>query len=125
MLYINHKNQLEYIKKDIVDLSNSYLHSNALISIKKNNNIFKKNKYLFHSILKYNIDINSTEIISLLDGKEEDMLDNYNFLKKEKYVNDIYFEDTIKGFHNINSIYILFVNTNNNNNKTKKILLLT
>lgn len=108
-----------YIKNnDIIDsnnilipIENGLLPKKKLITILLNN---KKEKFKIHSILKYNIHIDSSDIENFIHDSS-----SYNFLYNINYLNDISFKDSIKMFHDLNQLIVVFENKINND--TKKI----
>jgi hypothetical protein len=63
--------------------------------------------------------------LSPYDVKDYTINNNkYNFLTAQKNLEDIKWKDTIKFFHNINSLYILFYEKwNSKNNNTRRIFI--
>jgi len=119
LLYISKKNYLFHIKKDIVALENNCLSKESLIAILRTYMKHNNKQYRPISILKYNIHLEPEEVE--LYVKEDK---NINFLSIEKSIDNIYFEDSIALFQNLNSIYIIFhENCKSWHNKTKKIYI--
>ena len=83
---------------------------------------YNKTKYNPLSILKYNIDLEPDNVIKYIDScnnfddkknapgeiLEKDPNKNFNFLKEIKSIKDIYWEDTISMFKNLNALYFIF-----------------
>lgn len=104
-------NNIEYIKKKSVDISNNILNSDKLIKFIIDNNTQNNIKFKLKSLYKYCFNINYTDILNL------DLSNNY--YSKIDIFHDIYFDDTIKYFNKLNSIFIIY-NTNTNTNNTRK-----
>ena len=109
------KNNIEYVKKDNIDISNNILESNKLIKFIINNN--KQNNITFElkGLYKYCLNINYDDILN--DNSTS------NYYSKIDIFNDVYFEDTITYFNNLNSIYIFYNSkycSNANSFKTRK-----
>lgn len=82
-------------------------------------NILKKTYSIF-SILKYNFDVDPTDINSFLKNKT----DNSKFINKINHLNDITWNKTISMFQDINELFLFFREKNNtSNNTTKKIYI--
>ncbi len=110
-LYINKKREIKHVQKDVIDLSNSEISSDVMVSKIKYNSTLNKRKYSLYKILKYNINIKPRELISLLSDK----IDPSEFLTTENIYKNIYFEDTITVLQNSNSIYVFMLDNYENN----------
>jgi len=143
-IYIDENNEIEKMKKETFLLSvPNYITREEIIRILKKNNTNKNEtkKYSLLSILKYNISLDTEEIIPFLKCDSED-LEYYNnkFLTSLKNIDKIYFEKTISMFHDLNDLFFLFyekdtqnqnqshnqnhnqnTNTNKTHNSTKKV----
>ena len=108
--YINKKREIKHIQKDVIDLSNSEIPSDVMVSKIKYNSVFNKRKYSLYKILKYNINIKPRELISLLSDK----IDPSEFLTTENIYKNICFEDTITVLQNSNSIYVFMLDNYEN-----------
>lgn len=108
-------NNIEYIKKNCFDISNNYLNSNTLLKFIIDNNKQNNINFIFNSLYKYNFDITYNDILTFNNSN--------NYFTKINIFKDIYFDDCIKYFNNLNSIFIFYNNNSNVNNKsyTKKI----
>lgn len=103
LLFINKNNEITHIKQEKINIEpNNTITRNDLVSIiYKNKN---KNKYKLYSILKYNFNIDQNELNLLFNNN----VNTNEYLRKQSYISDITFEDTIHVFHEINAIYIFF-----------------
>ena len=124
-IYIDHKNDIENLSRDlmILDRKNTIVRD-QLIQLIKQNQIHNNNKYKLISLLKYNIDIEPEEIYNFINNKDDSSF-NKRFFIQEKYLNDIIYKNTINIFQDLNSLFFIFKetnpNTNNTNNKINKI----
>jgi len=116
-LYVNKKNHLFHIKKTTVQLVAGRLSRDRLVKILKRDMFHNQMKYRPISLLKYNISLGPEEVLLYLK-KDKDL----DFLRVEKKIDDIVFEDSVALFHNINSLYLVFHESWRSwHNKTKKI----
>lgn len=116
-IYINTNNEIEKIKNEtfLLSIPNYIKHEEILRILKKNNmNNDESKKYSLLSILKYNISLNSEEIMPFLKCDSQD-LEYYNqkFLTSIKNIDKIYFEKTISMFHDLNDLFFLFYEKKN------------
>jgi len=118
LLYVNKENEVQHIHKDrcLINNNNGMLNREIIISfIKRYHQLFSVNYKLF-SILKYNIDLEPSEIQDF-SIKENTNKYESRFLKSEKYLDDIYFKETIHMFQDLNALFFIFVeNTANHAN---------
>ena len=121
-IYIDHKNDIENLSRDlmILDRKNTIVRD-QLIQLIKQNQIHNNNKYKLISLLKYNIDIEPEEIYNFINNKDDSSF-NKRFFIQEKYLNDIIYKNTINIFQDLNSLFFVFKETNPiTNNKINKI----
>ena len=131
-IYINTDNEIEKIKNEtfLLSTANYIKHEEILRILKKNNtNNDESKKYSLLSILKYNISLDTEEIIPFLKCDSQD-LEYYNqkFLTSIKNIDKVYFEKTISMFHDLNDLFFLFYekknnltqNQNNNHNQNQE-----
>jgi predicted transcriptional regulator len=134
-IYINHKNDVENLSRDlmILDRKNTVMRDQLIQIIKQNqthNNNNNKYKYKLISLLKYNIDIEPEEIYNFINNKDDSSFSKRFFIQ-EKYLNDIIYKNTINIFQDLNSLFFIYKetspiannNSNNNNNITKKTII--
>jgi len=114
-LYVNHYNVVEFFKNDtyLLNQEKSYddasaeeaiLRKDVLLSIIKNNTELNGRKYKLVSLLKFNLDIEPEDIISMTLDKQ----DGTDYLSSEKEIKDIIFHDTICIFQDINSLFFVY-----------------
>ena len=116
-LYINDKNILESLVKTNYPLNDSgKIHKDSLIYLIKNNQYLSKKKYQLISLLKYNLTIEPEDIIGMTAKSEE-------YLHSQRYLDDIFFADTINMFQDLNSLFFIFYSKKPSMNTTKKIII--
>jgi len=125
-IYINNKNDVENLSRDlmILDRKNTLMRD-QLIQIIKQNQIHNNNKLI--SLLKYNIDIEPEEIYNFMNNKDDSSFSKRFFIQ-EKYLNDIIYKNTINIFQDLNSLFFIYKETlpianNKINNNTKKTIV--
>jgi len=127
-IYINNKNDIENLSRDLMILDRkNIIIRDQLIHIIKQNQIHNNNKYKLISLLKYDIDIEPEEIYNFINNKDDSSFSKRFFIQ-EKYLNDINYKNTINIFQDLNSLFFIFkeslpiVNKSNNknNNNTRK-----
>ena len=116
-LYINDKNILESLVKTNYPLNDSgKIHKDSLIYLIKNNQYLSKKKYQLISLLKYNLTIEPEDIVDITANSEE-------YLHSQRYLDDIFFADTINMFQDLNSLFFIFYSKKPSMNTTKKIII--
>ena len=107
-IYINNKNDVENLSRDlmILDRKNAVMRD-QLIQIIKQNQIHNNNKYKLISLLKYNIDIEPEEIYNFINNKDDSSFSKRFFIQ-EKYLNDIIYKNTINIFQDLNSLFFIY-----------------
>jgi hypothetical protein len=115
-LYINKNNELTSIKQGATYiLQSNYFDKKDLIQNIKENSYHEKKKYKLLSILKYNIDVDSS---NLEDFLYKDSYEKYTDLLKN--LDSIEFSNSTKMFNDMNSIFIVY-HENSKPSYTKKI----
>jgi hypothetical protein len=117
-LYINN-DELYHIKSEDEKLTNSTLSKERLLYLIKNNQYIECNslKYKLVSILKYNMDIEVSDIKHLINNKMDK-----NYLTSLKILDNIIFNDTIEFLNNLNCVYLIYIHKPQLiNNTTKRI----
>jgi hypothetical protein len=107
-MYVNKENIIEIVKTEhyLLNTEGKIKKENVVSIIKKQGNT----KYKLLSILKFNIDIEPEDVISNTCG-DLNTHDN-TYLSVEQYIQDIHFKDTVCIFHDINSLFFIFVERN-------------
>ena len=131
-IYINNKNDVENLSRDlmILDKKNTVMRDQLIQIIKQNQIHNNNNKYKLTSLLKYNIDIEPEEIYNFINNKDDSSFSKRFFIQ-EKYLNDIIYKNTINIFQDLNSLFFIYKETlpiannniNNSNNITKKTIV--
>ena len=89
-----------------------------LVGLIKHNTIHNSVKYSLLSLLKYNIDFEPINLKTFLRSKDNHIGSNY--LKSISNIDTIVFEKSISLFHDINNLFIIFIDksspTNNSTN---------
>ena len=106
-MYVNKENELEHIHSDKCLLNeNGLLKREIIISFIKRYQLLFSIHYKLLSLLKYNIDLEPTDI---KDFTLEDVtLSNKRFIHSEKYLEDIHYNDSIHMFQDLNALFFLF-----------------
>jgi len=128
-IYINNKNEIENLSRDLLILDRKNIVArDQLIQLIKQNQIHNNIKYKLFSLLKYNIDIEPEEIYNVINNTDESSF-NKRFFIQEKYLNNIIYKNTINIFQDLNSLFLIFKeiipHVNNKNNNTKKTIVFT
>jgi len=121
-IYVDKNNNIENIKQEILELSRENLITKEeIIKIIKQNSINQKKRYTLLSLLKYNIDLDASNVVHYL--KQIQMkIDAYLTLVKN--IDNIPLNSTINMMQDLNTIFILFYEKNaTSNNSTKKVYI--
>lgn len=134
-VYININNDIEKLREEkFIFKTPGILQKEEILSIIKHNSYSNNIKYSLLSILKYNINIEPSNLNNFLRSKDKNI--GSFFLQSVKNIDAIKFDKSISLFHDINEIIIIFhekinksLTTNNfnniSNNFTKKIRINT
>lgn len=130
-IYVNSNNEIEKIREEKILLKNpGVLQKEELLSIIKHNSFSNQIKYSLLSILKFNINIEPSNLKTFLRNKNPAI--GAPFLQSIKHLDSIKFEKSITMFHDINQILIIFHQKINKsilnhseyqNNRTKKVFI--
>lgn len=120
-IYVDKDNVIDNIHQESIIIENGKLDREKIIEIIKKNK--KKNNidYKLISILKYNITLEPKHIKDYINDDLND-----DFLSKVDILQDIYFEDSINLFQDLNCLYIVFCDKRMREDKnkiTKRIVL--
>ena len=107
LFYVNKDNELEHINTDkCLLLENGVIKRDVIISfIKRHQHRFSVN-YKLLSLLKYNIDLEPVDIHTFIN--EDITISDKRFMKSEKYLNDIYYDESIHMFQDLNALFFIF-----------------
>ena len=121
-IYVDKNNNIENIKQEILELSRENLITKEeIIKIVKQNSISQKKRYTLLSLLKYNIDLEASNVVHYLKQKQSNT-DAYLTLVKN--IDNIPLNSTINMMQDLNTIFILFYEKNSiSNNTTKKVYI--
>ena len=120
LLYINKNNELEHIHTNKCLLNeNGLLKREIIISFIKRYQLLFSIHYKLLSLLKYNIDLEPTEIKEFT--LEEITLSNKRFLYSEKYLEDIHFKDSINMFQDLNALFFIFYEDKPSMHNTRRV----
>lgn len=110
-IYVNREKIIDLIKTETILLNNNAnIEKNHLISLIKKNQSNHNIKYKLLSLLKFNIDIEPIDVLSFNDINYNDNKEKY--LTSERYIQDIHFNDTVCIFQDINSLFLIFIESN-------------
>jgi hypothetical protein len=110
-IYVNKSNDIDGSKEENIILKqhNRISREEMVELIKKNSYLIDTDKsYSVLSILKYNFDIEPSDISLYTKEKGSHMNEDYSFLKLIKNIDDIPLNQTIFMFHDLNEIIIIF-----------------
>jgi hypothetical protein len=132
-VYVNKENNIDKVKKETVLLKTpNYISREELIGILKKNNKSNNASYTVLSILKYNIDIDPSDVVYYIKNNIK-QCEQYEFLKLIKNIDAIPLNKSISMFQDLNDIIIIFyeksINDKNDDrgacNHTKRIYIKT
>ena len=104
-IYVNKDSEVEKLKKDSLLLKEpNYISREEIIGILKRNSKLADKSYSVLSILKYNIDIDPSEIQHFLKNSQDKNI----FLKSLTNIDAIPLEKSISMFQDLNEIIIIF-----------------
>ncbi len=107
-MYINKEKEVEFIKKETILLNNnSDIEKNDLISLIKKNETNHNIKYKLLSLLKFNIDIEPLDVLSM-NNVNFHKQEQTKYLTNERFLQDIHFNDTVCIFQDINSLFFFY-----------------
>jgi hypothetical protein len=113
-IYISQQNQIEQIKEEKLFFNDcpNKISREYLLGILKNNAFNCGKRYSILSILKYNINLQSSDIKDYIRTKEPQ-----SFLSLIKNIDDIVFEQTINMFQDLNDLILVFYEKNKEEQK--------
>ncbi len=123
-IYVDKNNNIENIKQELLELSKENLVTKEeIIKIIKQNSVSQKKRYTLLSLLKYNIDLDASNVIHYLkQQKKQSKSDVY--LSLVKNIDNIPLNSTINMMQDLNTIFILFYEKYmSSNNTTKKVYI--
>ena len=124
ILYVNSQNEIDKIKQEPLLLSkpNEIMYE-ELFGILKRNSIEDAKKFSLLSMLKYNFNIEPSDVQSYLFHHSD-----ANHLSSIRHIDTIVFEKTIAMFHDLNDLILVFQektnhHPHNSHNNTKKLVM--
>lgn len=105
-IYINVQNEIEKMKEEKLFINSNKITRDNLLGILKKNSFNSEKRYSILSILKYNIDMHSSDVKSFVLTKDSDV--SNSFMSIIKNIDDIVFNQTINMFQDLNDIIVLF-----------------
>jgi len=116
--YINENNEISSVKSEFQNLENNSVSKERLLYLIKKNQFNKLNHQLI-SLLKFDINIDSSEIKSFISNNL-----NNNYLESIKILDKIEFKCNFKLLRNFNSLFFLYkLKENSNKSSTRRITL--
>ena len=116
-LYINNDNEVYNIKSENENIENNCLTKERILYLIKNNQVNLLTKHKLVSLLKYNIDLEHTELKNFILNESTN-----NYLISLKIIDTIHFNKSINIFNDLNSAIFVFTNKIElKNNTTKRI----
>jgi hypothetical protein len=121
-VYVNNKNEIINISKEkYLFKKPGLLTREELVGLIKHNTIHNSVKYSLLSLLKYNIDFEPINLKTFLRSKDKSIGNNY--LKSISNIDTIVFEKSISLFHDINNLFIIFIDKYSSTNNLSNLSL--
>jgi len=112
IIYVNKYNEIDKIKEEKIIMRNpNVISKESIIEILKRNSINDNKKYTITTLLKYNIDLDPSDIRSFLLNRDHNYNgdeDNEDYLSVVKHIDDIIWNKTISMFQDLNNLFIIF-----------------
>jgi hypothetical protein len=109
IIYLNKDYEIFKIHKEVYTFQNpGKLTREEIINIIKTNMISNKIKYSLFSILKFNVNIESSNIQSFISNDSNILSLKDEYFEVIKRIDTINFDKSITFFHNLNSLFIIF-----------------
>lgn len=118
--YLETNNEIYKTKEFNLKFFDTVVKKENILFLLKNNQYFDNCKHKLTYLLKYNFDIDYTNIKNFLENKIEKSI---TYLTSYKIIQDVYFKDTISFFSDLNSLIFIMKKCSNSNCTTKKIYL--
>tara|TARA_X000000950_G_scaffold274616_1_gene359931 strand:+ start:928 stop:1545 length:618 start_codon:yes stop_codon:yes gene_type:complete len=120
-IYLNKNKEITNIKRETFFLSeDGFLEKKIFKSILRSHSYNDNKTYIPKNILKYNFYLDPEQIPTFLKSNDAD---EYNFIETITSLKDIQWTPTIGFFYNLNSLHVIYHETNSDipkKNKTKK-----
>ena len=118
-IYIDTSRNILNAKEDRILMNQlNVLTRDELLSIVKKNSVYNRNQFQLYTILKYNMDLDPTEVEDFLKKPAPPK----PFLSLVSHIEDVPFHKTISMFQDLNDLYCVYrqKDPNDRKNKTKK-----
>ena len=116
-VYINANRSIVKSEKSLYLLKNeNMITKDEIINIIKR----QRSNHTIFSILKYNFDLDPTDIVSFLEKEE---IPSNIYLTSLKKIEDVKFNNTILFFQELNELIILFYENKSYSNRTKRVYI--
>ncbi len=127
-IYVDKMNNIENIQQEILKLTHENLITKEeIIKIIKRNSYNKDKRYSLLSLLKYNIDLDASNVVHYLKHQEKQphsQPKTHPYLTLVKNIDNIPLNNTINMMQDLNTIFILFYEKCvTSNNPTKKVYI--
>jgi hypothetical protein len=123
-IYINQNNDIEKIREEIFLMKNPNIISREEVIgiLKRNSYDENKKRYMILSLLKFNITLEPEDITSFLKNSKSknQKYDETGFLIPIKHIDTITFRRTINMFHDLNTLYFVFLENNEKMDETTR-----
>jgi hypothetical protein len=116
-VYLNHQHGIEKIQEEIFFLSSpNQVSKEEMIGLVKRNSL---SNYSIHSLLQFNLGLEPEDMKGFLMSKNKEN-DYSSFLKPVSMMNNILFSKTMSMFHDLNSLYLLYLEKGKGLNEERK-----
>jgi len=124
-IYINENKEIYKTKSKREKISDSSLTKERLLYIIKSNQYNLYDKHRLVDLIKFNINIDSSEIQDFILSNGNNNNNNNNYIKSLKIIDDITFNDTIKMLEKQNSLIFIFTKYIKTDINTRRIKINT
>lgn len=122
-LYVNHNGILTAMKSERVMLDgDNFMKKDTLCSTIKKKELCEGVMYKLKSLLRFNINAEPEDALEALNNAEPS-----DYAHEESYMQDVYFQDTICTFQDLNSLFFLYqeVTKTNRNKGSRRVVFKT
>ena len=116
-IYIDN-GKIIHIKKNKFNIVNDCITDEQIYTLIMDNKTIQHTNFYIDTMFKYNFTIDPTELTHYVENERFTELNN--FLKEQSHNFSVRFDQSIKLFENLNSLYFIMT-TRNSNNKTRRI----
>ena len=115
--YLETNNEIYKTKEFNLKFFETVVKKENILFLLKKNQYFDNCKHKLTYLLKYNFDIDYTNIKNFLENKIEKSI---TYLTNYKIIQDVYFKDTVPFFSDLNTLIFIMKKCSNSNCTTKK-----